>query len=135
VPALNLKAKKSELYELQLALDRDAKRGCVQGHSNRDELLREIGRSLTDWLGDIWRVVYEGKTHFGTAHSSLMLCAHVLESLESTRGGCVLALALLYSITDEHPKLQVRIHELVHSRPNQASLREGREGVRAGWWA
>jgi hypothetical protein len=85
---LDLKSKKAELYELQLALDRDAKRAVCAARSERDELLAALADSLVCWLPDVWRVGAEHRTGFALVHSCLMLCAHVLESMTDNRGRC-----------------------------------------------
>lgn len=64
MPKLDLKAKKLEIKQLLDAFNKDAKRSFIQEHSNKDTLASEVIDSLTDWLNDIWIVVYEFQANF-----------------------------------------------------------------------
>ncbi|TFK53302.1 hypothetical protein OE88DRAFT_1696189 [Heliocybe sulcata] len=86
IPVLDLKSKKEEVNALLDELERDTKRSFVKGRSIRDELLSEIVDSLTDWLNDIWIVVYEYKVNFEDAHRCLLFAAGVLDHLCNSRG-------------------------------------------------
>lgn len=87
MPKLDLKAKKLEIQQLLDALNRDTKRAFIKERSNKDALASEIIDSLTDWLNDIWIVVYEFKANFLLAHSCLLFVATTLAEL-SERTGC-----------------------------------------------
>lgn len=64
MPKLDLKAKQQEIQQLQDALNKESKRAFIKEHSNKDELASEIVDSLTDWLNDIWTIVYEFQANF-----------------------------------------------------------------------
>ncbi|EPQ59835.1 hypothetical protein GLOTRDRAFT_136589 [Gloeophyllum trabeum ATCC 11539] len=100
IPILNLKQKRKEVNALLDELEKDMKRSFVKGRSIRDELLSEIVDSLTDWLNDIWSIIYEYKVDFEEAHRCLVYAASVLEDLSSSRGlpseGCKCAWNNLY---------------------------------------
>jgi hypothetical protein len=70
LPSLHLSRKKREIRALLDEVARESKRGFVRdggaggGGGGRDRLVVEIIDSLTDWLGDIWSVVYEYKVNF-----------------------------------------------------------------------
>lgn len=69
IPKLDLKAKKIEIQGLLDAITTDSKRSFVKERSNKDALVSEIVDSLTDWLNDIWTVVYEYKVNFEVSFS------------------------------------------------------------------
>lgn len=88
LPELNLKAKRMEINGLLDELQRDAKRSFVKDRSHKKELLGEAIGSLTDWLNDIWSVVYEHNVNFIHAHKCLMFVAGILDHLASGRSSC-----------------------------------------------
>ncbi|KAF9817259.1 hypothetical protein IEO21_03623 [Rhodonia placenta] len=88
LPGLNLKAKRMEINGLLDELQRDAKRSFVKDRSHKKELLGEAIGSLTDWLNDIWSVVYEHNVNFIHAHKCLMFVAGILDHLASGRSSC-----------------------------------------------
>ncbi|EMD41137.1 hypothetical protein CERSUDRAFT_111704 [Gelatoporia subvermispora B] len=88
MPVLDLRAKKYEINALLDELHRDAKRSFIKDRSHRSELLSETVDSLTDWLSDIWSVVYEHNVEFAHAHKCLMFAASTLEHIGSGRCRC-----------------------------------------------
>ena len=64
VPKLNLKVKKIEIQDLVGGISRDSKRSLVKERSNKDVLAGEVVDSLTEWLGDIWSLVFEFRVEF-----------------------------------------------------------------------
>jgi hypothetical protein len=79
LPSLDLPHKQKEVHGLLEALNRDSRcaflvssrfaargggSGGGGGGERRDALVREVIDSLTDWLGDIWSVVFEYRVNF-----------------------------------------------------------------------
>ncbi|KAJ3934660.1 MAG: hypothetical protein NXY57DRAFT_1047189 [Lentinula lateritia] len=91
IPNLDLKGKKKEIHSLLNDLRRDSKRAFLKEQSNRVEILSEIIESLTSWIADIWRLVYEHKVFFSLAHSALLYVCEVIVELGCT-GGCKCAM-------------------------------------------
>ncbi|KAF7301033.1 hypothetical protein MIND_00667100 [Mycena indigotica] len=89
-PDLNIRVKKREINALVDELVRDAKRSIVKERSRREELMEEIVESITEWLNDIWSVVFEYKINFEEAHRCLLFLADVLDTLTTipTAGQC-----------------------------------------------
>ncbi|KAH9949186.1 hypothetical protein B0H21DRAFT_157497 [Amylocystis lapponica] len=96
LPVLDLKAKKNEISALLEELHKDAKRSFVKERSNKSELLNEAVASLTNWLNDIWSVVYEHNVSFMHAHKCLLFVAGTLEHISSGRSGCKCAFTNMY---------------------------------------
>lgn len=67
IPKLDLKSKKLEIKQLLDALNKDSKRAFLKERSNKDAIASEVIDSLTDWLNDIWSVVYEFKANFSAS--------------------------------------------------------------------
>ncbi|KAJ3909676.1 hypothetical protein F5879DRAFT_11427 [Lentinula edodes] len=91
IPNLDLKGKKKEIRSLLNDLRRDSKRAFLKEQSNRVEILSEIVESLTSWIADIWKLVYEHKVFFSLAHSALLYVCEVIVELGCT-GGCKCAM-------------------------------------------
>jgi hypothetical protein len=89
IPALDLPAKKRELESLLDELARDAKLAFIKDRSNRQELLEEVVSSLTDWLNDVWSVVFEFRTGFMLAHECLLFVTTTLRRIGNAPGGLV----------------------------------------------
>jgi hypothetical protein len=87
LPKLDLKAKQVELDGLLNELLREAKRRSPKDQSNRDAFLIEVVDTLSEWLTDIWSVVYEYHVEFFTAHTCLLFTAEALDRITSVRGG------------------------------------------------
>lgn len=84
-----MKGKRREVKALLDELAKDSKRSFIQHQSNRTELLREILDSLSQWLNDIWMVVYEHNVNFSEAHACLLYIGGVLDHLaDRCHGGC-----------------------------------------------
>ncbi len=81
IPVLDLKAKKREVNTLLDELHRDAKRSFVKERSHRSELLDQTVDSITSWLNDIWRVVYEHNVDFVLAHECLLFTMNTLDQI------------------------------------------------------
>ncbi|KAH7881845.1 hypothetical protein F5I97DRAFT_1939714 [Phlebopus sp. FC_14] len=88
MPVLNLKAKKAEICSLLAELSRDAKRSFVKERSRKEELLSEVVDSLTRWLNDVWKVVYEFRTNYKLAHACLLFASDTLEQIANVCGIC-----------------------------------------------
>ncbi|KAJ4467869.1 hypothetical protein J3R30DRAFT_3662295 [Lentinula aciculospora] len=90
IPNIDLKGKKKEIRSLLIDLRRDSKRAVLIEYSNRVEIFSEIIESLTTWIADIWRVVYEHKVCFYQAHLALLYVWEVILELgdSSGYGGC-----------------------------------------------
>ncbi|KAF8549276.1 hypothetical protein OG21DRAFT_1515384 [Imleria badia] len=88
MPLLNLKAKKAEISALLLELARDSKRALIKERSRREQLIAEALHSLTHWLNDIWKVVYEFRTNFRLAHTCLLFACDALDQIGNGCGGC-----------------------------------------------
>ncbi|KAJ3852835.1 hypothetical protein EV368DRAFT_73816 [Lentinula lateritia] len=91
IPNLDLRGKKKEIRSLLNDLRRDSKRAFLKEQSNRVEILSEIIESLTSWIADIWKLVYEHKVLFSLAHSALLYVCEVIVELGCT-GGCKCAM-------------------------------------------
>jgi len=81
--------KRIQISSLFDELLRDSKTSFIKERSNRDELLAEVVHSLTNWLNDIWSVVYEHNINYIAAHTCLLFVADVLTQLSdnSSIGG------------------------------------------------
>ncbi|KAL6304142.1 hypothetical protein BKA93DRAFT_311157 [Sparassis latifolia] len=96
IPLLDLNAKKAEITALMDELHRDAKRSFVRERSHKSEILSETVDSLTDWLNDIWSVVYEHNVDFMHAHKCLLFVASSLDHIGNGRSGCKCAFTNMY---------------------------------------
>lgn len=90
IPVLDLRAKAIEVNALLDELRRDAKRAFVKERSNKGELLNETIDSLTDWLNEIWSVVYEHNVDFMHAHKCLLFVADTLDRIGNGWSGFVI---------------------------------------------
>ncbi|KAF9457239.1 hypothetical protein BDZ94DRAFT_1314371 [Collybia nuda] len=89
IPTLDVKDKRKEIRTLLDALNQDAKISIIRERSNREELLVELADSLTSWLPDIWKVVYEYNVNYLESHMCLLFVAEVVSQLARDRpGGC-----------------------------------------------
>ena len=87
-PVLDYEAKQAEINSLLRELEIDSKCSCLKKErSKRDQLLEEMISSLTDWMNDIWSVVYEYHVEFALAHNCLMLAAETIETMIKTNPG------------------------------------------------
>ncbi|KAK7045494.1 hypothetical protein VNI00_007747 [Paramarasmius palmivorus] len=75
--------KKKEIKPMLADLRRDSKRSVIKERLNRDGILEEILESLTEWLSEIWQVMYEHKAYFEQAHACLMYVWDVFDELKS----------------------------------------------------
>lgn len=89
IPVLDLRAKRLEVNALLDELHRDSKRSFVKERSMKKELISETVDSLTNWLSDIWRVVYEHNVDFMHAHKCLLFIAGTIDHMLSGRSRCV----------------------------------------------
>ncbi|OBZ65496.1 hypothetical protein A0H81_14617 [Grifola frondosa] len=96
LPSLDLKAKKIEIDALLDELHKDAKRSFVKERSHKHELLNETVESLTNWLSDIWSVVYEYNVDFIQAHRCLVFIVTTLDHISSARSGCRCSFTQMY---------------------------------------
>ncbi|TFK83254.1 hypothetical protein K466DRAFT_589876 [Polyporus arcularius HHB13444] len=96
IPVLDLKAKKREVNTLLDELHRDAKRSFVKERSHRSELLDQTVDSITSWLNDIWRVVYEHNVDFALAHECLLFTMNTLDQIGHGRASCRCAFTSMY---------------------------------------
>lgn len=80
-------AKRTEIKHLLDELQKDTKRAFIKDRTSKGDVLTEIVNSLTDWLNDIWSVVYEHNMGFWTAHKCLLCVASTLETVEQERSG------------------------------------------------
>lgn len=85
-----LNVKKAELKGLLDDLQKDSKRGFIKERSFKGDVLTEIVNSVTNWLNDIWSVVYEHNAQYWHAHKCLMCVANTLQVVEHERTGLVL---------------------------------------------
>jgi hypothetical protein len=129
MPALNLKAKKAEIAALLLELSRDSKRALVKERSRREQLLSEAVDTLAKWLNEIWRVVFEFRTHFALAHACLLFACDALDQIGNASGGHVSRQYPLPSLTP--PQLQVLLRHHVRPRPHHKIHRQGRQVLHA----
>ena len=79
VPSLNLADKRKEIDGLLDQLDRDDRR--PKDASIADQLVPELVYSLTSWLSDIWRVVYEHNVSFLVAHHCLIFVINTIDQI------------------------------------------------------
>ncbi|RPD55127.1 hypothetical protein L226DRAFT_554852 [Lentinus tigrinus ALCF2SS1-7] len=96
IPVLDIKAKKREVNTLLDELHRDAKRSFVKERSHRSELLEQTVESVTSWLNDIWRVVYEHNVDFALAHECLLFTMNTLDQIGHGRASCRCAFTSMY---------------------------------------
>lgn len=89
MPTLDLRGKKAELSAMFEELSKDIKRSFVTESTSRNELLFESVWSLTSWLSDIWRVVYEHNVDFLLAHDCLLFVIEKLDQILNIRSGYV----------------------------------------------
>lgn len=87
-----LSQKKAEINGLIEELQRDQKIAYFTDRSCRDELLYEVVQSVSEWLNDLWSLVYEYRTDFKRTHSCLLFSLGVLDHLQTVRGLCVIFL-------------------------------------------
>jgi len=85
IPTLDLKGKKKEVNLLLACLQKDSKISIAE-RSNRRELLEELFDSLTNWLSDIWSVVYEHNFGYLHANTCLLFVLDVISKLEGLPG-------------------------------------------------
>lgn len=81
IPTLDLRGKQREVNWLLDELHRDTKRSFVKERSHRSEILEQTVQSVTGWLSDIWRVVYEHNVDFMLAHRCLIYTVNTLEQI------------------------------------------------------
>ena len=81
IPNINIKAKQREVNWLLDELHRDAKRSFVKERSHRSEILEQTVLSVTCWLNDIWRLVYEHNVDFMLAHRCLIFTVNTLDQI------------------------------------------------------
>ena len=81
IPVLDLRSKQREVNALLDELHRDAKRSFVKDRSRRTELLEQTIESVTCWLNDIWRVVYEHNVDFMLAHKCLIFTINAIDQI------------------------------------------------------
>ncbi|KAH9936825.1 uncharacterized protein BXZ73DRAFT_89313 [Epithele typhae] len=96
IPVLDIKAKKREVNSLLDELHRDSKRSFIKERSHRAELLEETVESVTSWLNDIWRVVYEHNVDFMLAHRCLLFTVNTLYQVGHGRASCRCAFSSMY---------------------------------------
>ncbi|KAI0751841.1 hypothetical protein C8Q80DRAFT_1159709 [Daedaleopsis nitida] len=96
IPILDLKAKQREINSLLDDLHRDAKRSFVRERSHRSDLLEQTVDSVTSWLNDIWRMVYEHNVNFMLAHRCLLFTVTTLDQIGHGRASCRCAFTNLY---------------------------------------
>ncbi|TFY67069.1 hypothetical protein EVJ58_g1859 [Rhodofomes roseus] len=96
LPVLDLRAKRLEVNALLDELHRDSKRSFVKERSMKKELISEAVDSLTNWLSDIWRVVYEHNVDFMHAHKCLLFIAGTIDHMLSGRSSCKCAFTNLF---------------------------------------
>ncbi|KAF9558412.1 hypothetical protein CPC08DRAFT_709643 [Agrocybe pediades] len=113
IPVLNLRQKRMQISSLFDDLSRDSKTSFIRERSNRDELLGEVVHSLTNWLNDIWSVVYEHNVNYSMAHTCLLFVADALTQLSDTAslGGCKCPLTNLpveFTLKNKHGKVLKR---------------------------
>ncbi|KAH9922706.1 uncharacterized protein B0H18DRAFT_1016536 [Fomitopsis serialis] len=96
IPVLDLRAKRLEVNALLDELHRDSKRSFVKERSMKKELISETVDSLTNWLSDIWRVVYEHNVEFVHAHKCLLFVAGTIDHMISGRTSCKCAFTNLF---------------------------------------
>ncbi|KAM5540733.1 hypothetical protein V8D89_005764 [Ganoderma adspersum] len=97
IPVLDLRSKKREVNGLLDELHRDAKRSFVRERSHRNELLEQTVESVTCWLNDIWRVVYEHNVDFLLAHKCLIFTVNTIDQIGHGRpSSCRCAFTNMY---------------------------------------
>ncbi|KAI0666111.1 hypothetical protein C8Q78DRAFT_995087 [Trametes maxima] len=85
IPVINLKAKQREVNALLDDLHRDAKRSFVKERSHRTELIEQTVESVTCWLNDLWRIVYEHNVDFMMVHQCLLFIVNALDQVAHGR--------------------------------------------------
>ncbi|KAG2014225.1 hypothetical protein CC2G_011062 [Coprinopsis cinerea AmutBmut pab1-1] len=85
-PKLDLFGKHKQMDMLFEVLAKESKLSLFGDRSNREEVLAEIVVTLTSWLGDIWRTVYEYRTNFNLAHRCLLFVSDSLKQLDEGAG-------------------------------------------------
>lgn len=75
-------------------LNKDSKRSYVTDSTYKPEILNEIIASLTDWLSDIWSVVFEHKSGFQLGHECLLFVCSTLARLANVRTWSVCCLSV-----------------------------------------
>jgi hypothetical protein len=95
IPILDIRKKKIEIQSLLDEINRDSKRSFVKERSNKDELTTEVIDSLTDWLNDIWTLVYEFNVEFAVSSDALLDTNAVLMHRYSwpTHASCLLPMS------------------------------------------
>ena len=85
IPTINIKAKQREVNWLLDELHRSNKRSFIRERSQATELLEQTVESVTCWLNDIWRLVYEHNVDFMLAHRCLIFTVNTLDQVGHTR--------------------------------------------------
>ncbi|KAI0771684.1 hypothetical protein BD413DRAFT_693192 [Trametes elegans] len=96
IPVLDLKSRQREVNALLDELHRDAKRSFVKERSHRTELIEQTIESVTSWLNDIWRIVYEHNVDYMLAHRCLLFVVNVLDQIAHGRASCRCAFTTMY---------------------------------------
>ncbi|KAI0640590.1 hypothetical protein C8Q79DRAFT_995423 [Trametes meyenii] len=96
IPVINLKAKQREVNALLDDLHRDAKRSFVKERSHRTELIEQTVESVTCWLNDLWRIVYEHNVDFMMVHQCLLFIVNALDQVAHGRASCRCAFTNMY---------------------------------------
>ncbi|CDO76340.1 hypothetical protein BN946_scf185011.g4 [Trametes cinnabarina] len=96
VPIIDLKSKQREVNALLDELHRDAKRSFVRERSHRTELMEQTVESVTCWLNDLWRLVYEYHVDFLLVHRCLLFVVNVLDQIAHGRARCRCAFTSMY---------------------------------------
>jgi hypothetical protein len=91
IPKLDYYSKRTELEGLLNEIERDQKQSLyIKERSEREQLFEETMDSLSNWVNDIWSVIFEYQTNFRLAHQCLILAAEMLRRMFAPHGGCVL---------------------------------------------
>ncbi|KAI8984817.1 hypothetical protein BD414DRAFT_489320 [Trametes punicea] len=96
IPVIDLKSKQREVNALLDELHRDAKRSFVRERSHRTELIEQTVESVTCWLNDLWRLVYEHSVDFLLVHRCLLFVVNVLDQVAHGRARCRCAFTSMY---------------------------------------
>ncbi|KAI9059066.1 hypothetical protein FKP32DRAFT_1596723 [Trametes sanguinea] len=96
IPIIDLKSKQREVNALLDELHRDAKRSFVRERSHRTELMEQTVESVTGWLNDLWRLVYEHNVDFLLVHRCLLFVVNVLDQIAHGRARCRCAFTSMY---------------------------------------
>lgn len=101
MPKIDFKAKRKQVDWLFQQIRHDSKVAFVKERSNRDDLIRECLNTLTNWLGNIWLVVYEHNAQFNIAHTCLLYVSEALAQLvdHASLGGYVVLKVAVHSFT------------------------------------